>query len=542
MPDDAEIIRRFLSERSEGAFAELVQRHLNLVYFSALRFVNGDAHRAEDVTQCVFTKLATKAPSLGGRSSLAGWLYTTTRFEAGHAVRAERRRQARELEAQRMQDILAETDLPIDWNRLRPVIDDVLCELREPERELVLLRFFQGTPFAEIGARLGLSPDASRFKLDRIIDKMRAALAKRGIRSTSAALALALASQAEASAPAGLVAAVTHSAVTSAGTAGVSLAKCLQIMSTSKLMIGAALIASFLSIGFSVREHTVAHEAEAKLATRTRECDFTSAQLAELTNRAQRAQLDLAILREAAAGGNARSQPKAMAVGAGASPAPSPLPVIMAPAPINRELSNNPDVRAALTAWINSCDNVIYGSFFKALGLSAGQIAAFENLMLQNNINMGTAVLTLRPDGVSPGDVQQSMRSLLGDAGYQQFHEYNKTVYVGEVAIGLAGNLYDSTTPLTPQQGAQLTQIIGQNSTLPPNSGPPFPGTVNWAAVLPQAQAILSAPQFAVFQNEVTVISSQPGLWGAMNPLTPGSIGNTPTPPAAFYAQQSAHQ
>jgi hypothetical protein len=82
MTDDAELLRRYAAERSEEAFAELVQRHLNLVYRSALRQLGGDAHRAEDVAQSVFALLAHKAASLSGHPNLAGWLYTTTHLTA----------------------------------------------------------------------------------------------------------------------------------------------------------------------------------------------------------------------------------------------------------------------------------------------------------------------------------------------------------------------------------------------------------------------------------------------------------------------------
>src|ERR1041384_7119854 len=104
MPDDAQLLRHYVEEGSEKAFAELVQRHLNLVYSAALRQVGGDMHRARDVAQIVFTTLARKAPSLTRHPVLAGWLHLATHHAATKAMRTERRRHAREQEAHAMQE------------------------------------------------------------------------------------------------------------------------------------------------------------------------------------------------------------------------------------------------------------------------------------------------------------------------------------------------------------------------------------------------------------------------------------------------------
>jgi len=51
MLDDASSLRLYPEGRSEDAFTELVRRHFNLVYFTALRRVGGDPHRAKEVAQ-----------------------------------------------------------------------------------------------------------------------------------------------------------------------------------------------------------------------------------------------------------------------------------------------------------------------------------------------------------------------------------------------------------------------------------------------------------------------------------------------------------
>ena len=60
MSEDAELLRQYAQSGSETAFAELVSRHLPLVYAAALRQVRGDEALAKDVAQTVFIDLPAK--------------------------------------------------------------------------------------------------------------------------------------------------------------------------------------------------------------------------------------------------------------------------------------------------------------------------------------------------------------------------------------------------------------------------------------------------------------------------------------------------
>lgn len=241
MSDDSALLRRYAEDRSQAAFADLVRGHLGLVYSAALRTVGGDAHLAQDVAQMVFTDLARKASALADRPRLAGWLHTSTRFAAAKVVRAEQRRRAREQEAQTMQETLRESDPSPDWERIRPVLDAALGELGELDREAVLLRFFEGRPLAEVGARLALTETAARSRVDRALDKLRTLLERRGVSSTTAALGLVLANQAGVAAPAGLAASVMSAALAS-GTAVTAAGWAAAFMSMNKIQLGLAAV------------------------------------------------------------------------------------------------------------------------------------------------------------------------------------------------------------------------------------------------------------------------------------------------------------
>jgi RNA polymerase sigma factor (sigma-70 family) len=109
---DQQLLRDYTGGRSEAAFAELVRRHVDLVYSAAVRMVR-DAHLAQDVTQSAFVALAQNAGQLTDRAVLSGWLHRTAQNIASQTVRTEVRRRAREQEAAVMNELLAtEADAP----------------------------------------------------------------------------------------------------------------------------------------------------------------------------------------------------------------------------------------------------------------------------------------------------------------------------------------------------------------------------------------------------------------------------------------------
>src|SRR5438105_4649890 len=71
---DGELLQRFVTEREEGAFTVLVQRHGPMVLGVCHR-VLGDLHLAEDSFQATFIVLARRAASIRSRAVLGTWLY-----------------------------------------------------------------------------------------------------------------------------------------------------------------------------------------------------------------------------------------------------------------------------------------------------------------------------------------------------------------------------------------------------------------------------------------------------------------------------------
>ena len=206
---DAELVSAYVTQRSEEAFATLVERHVSLVYSSALRQVR-NPDLAQEITQAVFVILAHKAASLRRETVLAGWLCRTTHFTACNALKAERRRQQREQEAY-MNSLLNEPE-PEVWPQIRPLLDEGVAQLDKGDRNAVVLRFYEHKPFEEVGRVLGLNADAAQKRVSRALEKLRKYFVKRGVTLSATLIASAVAANSVQAAPAGLAVTVTATA------------------------------------------------------------------------------------------------------------------------------------------------------------------------------------------------------------------------------------------------------------------------------------------------------------------------------------------
>lgn len=302
MDENAELLRDYAATRSDRAFARLVERHIDLVYSAALRRMDGDPHRAREVTQMVFIDLARKAASLVRHPLLTGWLHQSTRWAANNLRRSELRRAAHERAA--AVELLA-TEAPVatqavEWDALRPLLDAALDELREADREAVLLRYFNNCTFAEVGRQLGTGENAARMRVERALDKLHGILRRKGLAGGVAALGAAMTKNAVAAAPAELAAAVTPAA-TAAGSiaagAGVGGAAALLMSKVTMALIGAGV--ATLAVLCLQQQQTLAAEREA--LARDREQHATrQAEVARIVTQVERLQADLARLPSAA--------------------------------------------------------------------------------------------------------------------------------------------------------------------------------------------------------------------------------------------------
>jgi RNA polymerase sigma factor (sigma-70 family) len=150
------------------AYAELVRRHERLVHAAAWAILR-DHHAAQDVTQETFVKAYRGLAGIRLRNAFGPWLLTIARRTATDVARARRR-------------TVSIPDLP--HNAPADAIDEdgsalllaALARLPDHEQQVVLLRYFEDLPVADIAARLGGTVNTITKRLSRGLGRLRAQL------------------------------------------------------------------------------------------------------------------------------------------------------------------------------------------------------------------------------------------------------------------------------------------------------------------------------------------------------------------------------
>lgn len=312
---DRDLLRDFAERGSELAFASLVGRHVSLVFATALRRLD-DPDVAQEVTQSVFIALARKAPWLRGKMALAGWLHKTTLLESRQWWRRQLARRRRERTAVELGTTMKDEDSLL--RALSPVLDEGLMRLREPERQALLLHYFEDRSYREIGPLLGVGEDAVRKRVAKALEQLTLFFRRQGYAvptSVTTAAALRVAVQA---APAGVASLATKTALSAgsaASTAGIGLllGKFLALTKTQTVVVCLLLAAGPTALEWNARARAGTEqkalrarliEAQNQLAARQQNLEQTKrllaglqAQSTEIRNEITRSSAQLSTLR-----------------------------------------------------------------------------------------------------------------------------------------------------------------------------------------------------------------------------------------------------
>ncbi len=187
---DFELLQRFTREGEQAAFADVVRRHLDLVFATVLRKVE-DAGAAQEVAQNVFAALARKAWRFAPDDSLPAWLHKAALLESKAWLRGELGRRRREETAAELGTTMNTPENQPAFHALVPLLDEALLSLREKDRTALLLRFYESQSLREVGAAAGVSEDAARMRVQSALEKLTEFFKRRGFKTASVAAATA---------------------------------------------------------------------------------------------------------------------------------------------------------------------------------------------------------------------------------------------------------------------------------------------------------------------------------------------------------------
>ncbi len=200
--NDRELLARFVRERDQSAFAELVRRHAPVV-LGVCRRVTGHQQDAEDAFQVVFLILARKATAIGNPDLLGNWLYGVAVRVAQTVRRSVVRRRTREIA---VNTIPEPPSSPVPTHsEQNPILDEELAALPSWYREAIVLCDLRGVSREEAAAALGVPEGTLSSRLANGRKKLATRLTKRGIALSAAAIPTAL-SAAQAVVPTDLLA------------------------------------------------------------------------------------------------------------------------------------------------------------------------------------------------------------------------------------------------------------------------------------------------------------------------------------------------
>ncbi|MEO6569657.1 MAG: sigma-70 family RNA polymerase sigma factor [Opitutaceae bacterium] len=457
MSDDASLLHRYVEQRSDAAFTELVRRHIDFVYSTALRRVRGDRSRAQEVTQRVFIDLARKAPLLSRRPGIAGWLFVSTRYAAAALIRSEQRRENRDREIMNLNEHLAEPDRNVDWTPLRHVLDDVLADLNATEREAVLLRCLQQQSFAAIGSVFQINEEAARKRVGRALEKLQRLLKQRGITSTGAAVATVLASENLLAAPAGLAASIAAQALTQAGAASSA------IILMTFLKLHSVSIAT--AVGFAILAATIAWPKLNRIDRLPPTLAIEKTTKDDPESLASNASEPLTAARPITA------QLKSTSTAALAS-GEKEISVREA----RRKMEDN-GFRDQLAVRARGRLEFLYGPLLDRLALAPAQVEQLKDLMIEKQQGRSDAANVARAKDVqrrrsgetffevisaNQNTTDRKIESLLGAAGYAQYLEYERSFPARTTANMLRVELAKTDEPLSPDQLEKLVDAIAR--------------------------------------------------------------------------------
>lgn len=178
---DAQLLREFVTEQDEAAFATLVRRHGGLVRGVCRRILT-DPAAADDAFQQTFLSLSQHAPvllrSVAPSASLASWLY---RVAVNASLQWKRKSVSRRRTETQFAAHRPAAEKPAEpWNEVLPALDEEISSLPGQYRLAVVKCHLEGKTQQDAAEELGITYATLRRRLKAARGMLRNRLSERG--------------------------------------------------------------------------------------------------------------------------------------------------------------------------------------------------------------------------------------------------------------------------------------------------------------------------------------------------------------------------
>lgn len=186
---DSDLLTRFVSERDEEAFAELVRRHGRMV-LAVCHQVLRRHHDAQDAFQATFLILATRSHLIRRENSVASWLYRVAYRVSMRSAKQRKNRDAVDIE----NECAAERDDPLQTiyeQSLQTALHEELSRLPNSYQAPLVLCYLKGMSRTEAADALECTASSVKARLARAKKMLRVRLSRRGVAMSVAMAAVA---------------------------------------------------------------------------------------------------------------------------------------------------------------------------------------------------------------------------------------------------------------------------------------------------------------------------------------------------------------
>ncbi len=168
-----------------------------------------------------------------------------------------------------------------------------------------------------------------------------------------------------------------------------------------------------------------------------------------------------------------------------------------------RDLLARPEVQALMSSQQKDAVQARYAALFKSLNLAPEQAEKLKTILADRQTTMQDVMSAAREQGIDPrtdrnavqqlmevarNDINSSIKSVIGESGFNQLETYEKTIPQRNIVNQLQQRLSYTDTPLTSIQADQLVQILAANTPAPT---PRRPADATGAATQPAAERVV---------------------------------------------------